>query len=98
MTKEGNGIGDVLCTLSPEEFEGLKNHCLINEQYHPILPSETQTALDAPPGSVTIYQHFMYAGLRFPLFPFIPDLLDYYKIHISQLVPNVVRKIIGFLC
>lgn len=36
------------------------------------------------------------AGLRVPVCELLPRVLDYYGIHITQLTPNAVGRIIGF--
>ncbi|KAK1432687.1 hypothetical protein QVD17_09585 [Tagetes erecta] len=54
---------------------------------HPVLPGPDDSAIP-PPGMVTIYQdHFDFACCRYPLSPFLIELLLYYGIHFYQVNP-----------
>ncbi|KAF5803019.1 hypothetical protein HanRHA438_Chr06g0275481 [Helianthus annuus] len=51
-------------------------------------PQEGDTASDAPVGYVSMFANwFEICNLRLPLTVFMVELLEYYKIHISQLSP-----------
>ncbi|KAK1429650.1 hypothetical protein QVD17_11864 [Tagetes erecta] len=54
---------------------------------HPVLPGPDDSAIP-PPGMVTIYQdHFDFACCRYPLSPFLIELLLYYGVHFYQVNP-----------
>lgn len=40
--------------------------------------------------------YYFKEGFRIPVSPFVLEVLGYYKIHVSQLTPNAVGRIIGF--
>ncbi|GKV15414.1 hypothetical protein SLEP1_g26208 [Rubroshorea leprosula] len=44
-----------------------------------------------------VYSHYLIAGLRFPLLELLIGLLLDYNMGLTQLVPNAMRAIIGFL-
>ncbi|GLT92548.1 hypothetical protein SLE2022_103800 [Rubroshorea leprosula] len=44
-----------------------------------------------------VYAHYLFAGLRFPISELLVGLLLDYGIGLTQLVPNAMRVIIGFL-
>ncbi|MFS8014602.1 hypothetical protein Hanom_Chr15g01346461 [Helianthus anomalus] len=51
-------------------------------------PAEGETDANSPSGYVTLFADFFHDGnFWLPLTVFMADLLDYYKIHISQLSP-----------
>ncbi|MFS7901001.1 hypothetical protein Hanom_Chr00s159897g01824891 [Helianthus anomalus] len=65
----------------------------MSESYGAIYPQEGDTAADAPAGMATMFSEFFRTcNLRLPLTVFRVDLLEYYKIHISQLCP------LGMVC
>lgn len=45
---------------------------------------------------VGLHVDYFKEGFRFPVSSFLVEVIKYYKIHVSQLTPNVVRHIIGF--
>ncbi|KAK4438488.1 hypothetical protein Salat_0183100, partial [Sesamum alatum] len=60
-------------------------------------PIEYQRANNPPPGCLTVYAAQCVCGLRFPLHPFLVDLLVVLGIPPSQLNPNSYRLVVGFL-
>ncbi|XP_057247101.1 uncharacterized protein LOC104885076 [Beta vulgaris subsp. vulgaris] len=65
--------------------------------YHFVLPGREDTIFSAPPGHFAVYRLALDAGLRFPLHPFISQLLQYYGIGHNQLAPNSWQNILTFL-
>ncbi|KAM0015456.1 putative microtubule-associated protein 7 family [Helianthus debilis subsp. tardiflorus] len=64
-------------------------------------PAQGQTAADAPPGYITLYEDFFLQGnFRLPATNFLGNILHHYNFHISQMsLPGMVR--VGhfeFLC
>ncbi|GKE21099.1 hypothetical protein Tco_1432611, partial [Tanacetum coccineum] len=71
---------------------------LIPSKYCVILPTSTQTILDAPHGYIGLYTHcFSLANLRFPLNNFFCEVLQYFKVHISRLNPFGYSKLTTFI-
>lgn len=68
----------------------------IPSRFRPSPPNPRLTIDKIPRSHVGVYYQFMLAGLRFPAFPFLGEVLNHYKIHISQVSPNGFRKIICF--
>ena len=50
-----------------------------------------------PEGCVVFYDKALWSGLRFSLHPFISNVLDFYRIHSTQITPNAIRMIIIFI-
>ncbi|GKU92994.1 hypothetical protein SLEP1_g6641 [Rubroshorea leprosula] len=46
---------------------------------------------------MSVYAHYLAAGLRFPISKLLVGLLLKYSICLTQLAPNVIRVVIGFL-
>ncbi|KAM0026572.1 hypothetical protein Hdeb2414_s0020g00559661 [Helianthus debilis subsp. tardiflorus] len=64
-------------------------------------PAQGQTAADAPPGYITLYEDFFLQGnFRLPATNFLGSILSYYNFHISQLSPPGMVRVrhFEFLC
>ncbi|KAJ0614516.1 putative AH/BAR domain superfamily protein [Helianthus annuus] len=62
-----------------------------------IFPQEGDTGADAPAGCLTLWADFFFNGnLRVPLTVFVAEVLEHYKIHISQLSPFGMIRIRHF--
>ncbi|MFS7929220.1 hypothetical protein Hanom_Chr04g00329931 [Helianthus anomalus] len=64
-------------------------------------PRQGQTAADAPPGYITLFEDFFLQGnFRLPATEFMAHILHYYGFHISQMSPpDMVRvRHFEFLC
>lgn len=69
----------------------------IPENVEIAVPTDEFKASRPPVGWWCCYEDQLKGGLRFPLHPFIPQLLSYYKTPVAQVVPNGVRIITQFL-
>ncbi|KAJ0790199.1 hypothetical protein HanPI659440_Chr05g0212741 [Helianthus annuus] len=66
-------------------------------EYGALYPSEGDTGADAPAGYVTMWADFFGdCNLRLPLTVFVVEVLEWYKIHISQLSPLGMIRIRNF--
>ncbi|XP_022031253.1 uncharacterized protein LOC110932208 [Helianthus annuus] len=64
-------------------------------------PAQNQTAADAPPGYITLFEDFFLQGnFRLPATNFMGNILHFYNFHISQMnPPGMVRvRHFEFLC
>ncbi|GJX84691.1 hypothetical protein Tco_0335465 [Tanacetum coccineum] len=65
------------CELSRKELDEFLSFYPIPSEYRVILPTSTQTILDAPPGYIGLYTHcFSLANLRLPLNDFFCEYCD----------------------
>ncbi|CAH1432849.1 unnamed protein product [Lactuca virosa] len=90
------GIEDLFSTLSQASLERVASQYGLCPLDGVFLPRPTQHMKDPPPDKVGIYVKTMEAGLRFPISKFLEDLFSHYFIHISQLKPNSMFKIVAF--
>ncbi|XP_056698522.1 uncharacterized protein [Spinacia oleracea] len=61
------------------------------------LPEQERPRVTHPPrGFISVYTHHLENGLRFPLDPFVSEVLVSYNISLAQLTPKSMRHIIGF--
>ncbi|CAH1446763.1 unnamed protein product [Lactuca virosa] len=60
------------------------------------VPSSSSSVLDSPPGKVGFYLRHLMCGLLLPPSRFFLEVLCYYKVHLVQLFPNAVSKIVTF--
>ncbi|GJV13150.1 hypothetical protein Tco_1354691 [Tanacetum coccineum] len=66
------------CELSRKELDEFLSFYPIPSEYRVILPTSTQTILDAPPGYIGLYTHcFSLANLRLLLNDFFCEAYDY---------------------
>ena len=64
---------------------------------HPVVPAATASIADFPEGKVGVYTRFFeFANQRVPLSLFLCDVLNYYRLHISQLHCIGAAKITNF--
>ncbi|KAJ0709303.1 hypothetical protein HanRHA438_Chr09g0424391 [Helianthus annuus] len=64
-------------------------------------PGQNQTAADAPPGYITLYEDFFHQGnFWLPATSFLGHVLQFYGFHISQLSPPGMVRVrhFEFLC
>lgn len=61
-----------------------------------VVPKSRDTVLHPPEGFCIVYVGHFKPGLRLPLFPFLVDVLIYYELALSQLVPNAIRTVVAF--
>ncbi|KAI3793809.1 hypothetical protein L1987_36431 [Smallanthus sonchifolius] len=82
---------------SVERFERLKASYGIPNDLEPEYPSSGGTAAKPPPGKITLYADFFSeANFRVPITSFVIDLLQFYKIHLSQVHPLGMYRIRHF--
>ncbi|MFS7948438.1 hypothetical protein Hanom_Chr06g00560001 [Helianthus anomalus] len=73
---------------SESSFQTLIAGIQMPEAYGAMYPQEGDTAGDAPAGYVSMFADwFGDCNLRLPLTVFVVEILEYYKIYISQLSP-----------
>ncbi|KAJ0805926.1 hypothetical protein HanPI659440_Chr02g0083841 [Helianthus annuus] len=69
-------------------FRNLMPTIQMPEAYGAIYPQDGDTEADAPAGMITLFTNFfLLYNLRLPVTVFVWDLLEYYRIHISQMSP-----------
>lgn len=69
---------------------------LIQNLFFVIRAKNVESVLTPLVGSVSVYHHSMQMGLRFPLHPFIKDLLNGYQLTLTNMLPNSWLSINGF--
>ena len=62
-----------------------------------LIPGVKSRAQLPPMGWFYVYKDQLLAGVRFPLHPFLLDLLNHYQMPLAQIAPNGVRILIRFL-
>ena len=91
------GPRDVYCGLNPLQLEEIVTAYHVPRELSPRLPEFNQSVFDFPSGWTGVYHQHLKAGLRIPAKPFIFEVVNYYGVHILQMAPNAMRKIIGFI-
>ncbi|KAF5802250.1 hypothetical protein HanXRQr2_Chr06g0257391 [Helianthus annuus] len=97
--EEGGAAGGGLPVLrwTKKSFDRLILDVQMPPEYGACYPSEGDTGADAPPGYVTMWADFFGdCNLRLPLTVFVVEVLEWYKVHISQLSPFGMIRIRNF--
>ncbi|KAJ0894427.1 hypothetical protein HanPSC8_Chr09g0388961 [Helianthus annuus] len=80
-----------------KSFDRLMLDVQMPREYGAQYPSEGDTGADAPAGYVTMWADFFVdCNLRLPLTVFVVDILEWYKVHISQVSPFGMIRIRNF--
>ena len=91
------GPKDVHCNLNPQKLEEIVVAYHVPRSLNPRLPDFNQCVFDYPEGCTAVYHQHLKGGLRLPVKPFIFEVVNYYRVHILQMAPNAMRKIIAFI-
>uniref|UniRef100_A0A251VR51 Transposase (putative) gypsy type domain-containing protein n=2 Tax=Helianthus annuus TaxID=4232 RepID=A0A251VR51_HELAN len=97
--EEGGAAGGGLPVLkwTKKSFDRLILDVQMPPEYGAFYPSEGDTGADAPAGYVTMWADFFGdCNLRLPLTVFVVEVLEWYKVHISQLSPFGMIRIRNF--
>ncbi|KAJ0850994.1 hypothetical protein HanPSC8_Chr13g0587201 [Helianthus annuus] len=89
---------DVLfCKWGVTSYNNLVQDYGIRAEWNPILPSKTDTAFPLKAGKITLFSDFFkFCNFRLPVTKFLKLVLDFYRIHISQLHPLGLVKLRQF--
>ncbi|KAF5813022.1 hypothetical protein HanXRQr2_Chr03g0093371 [Helianthus annuus] len=97
--EEGGNAGGGCPVLrwTKKSFDRLMLFVQMPPEYGAVYPSEGDTGADAPAGYVTMWADFFGdCNLRLPLTVFVVEVLEWYKVHISQLSPFGMIRIRNF--
>ena len=61
-----------------------------------LLPGVNSVFSSPPEGKIGVYVYHLDAGYRLPTSDFMAALLSHYRVHLHQLVPNGVSKVVAF--
>ena len=87
-------LGEV-CGLDDEMLSRFWDRFQFPERVRVRLPQEEERACHFSPGEVCFYEAAFLCGLRFPVHPFIMELLDRFGIAPGQLMPNSWRIVVN---
>ncbi|KAJ0570375.1 hypothetical protein HanHA300_Chr05g0177301 [Helianthus annuus] len=89
---------DILfCKWGVTSFNNLVHDYGIRAEWNPVLPSKTDTAFPLKVGKITLFSDFFkFCNFRLPITKFLKSVLDFYRIHISQIRPLGLVKLRQF--
>ncbi|KAK4423180.1 hypothetical protein Salat_1900800 [Sesamum alatum] len=90
-------ISSISSKMSTKSIVKTINLLGLPEGYEVLTPIEYQWANNPQPECLTVYAVQCVSGLRFPLHPFLVELLSALGIQPNQLNPNSYRLVVGFL-
>ena len=83
------------CGLDADTLGRFKDRFQLSERVRVRLPSEGERACHFFPREVCFYESAFVCELRFPVHPFLMELLDYFGIAPGQLMPNSWRIVVS---
>ena len=84
-----------VCGLDAETLSRFKDRFQLPKKVRVRLPHGEERACHFSPGEVCFYKVAFLCGLRFPVHPFIMELLGHFKIAPRQLIPNSWKIVIS---
>ncbi|GJQ93965.1 hypothetical protein Tco_0005104 [Tanacetum coccineum] len=93
-----NDMKNRIYTLSKNDLKDLVKTYRIPLDLHPRLPDPRFTMDHLSDGAIGIYSEFLWfsGGIRILFSTFLLSVLKYFKVHISQLVPLGLNKVVSF--
>ncbi|GKC11287.1 hypothetical protein Tco_1008069 [Tanacetum coccineum] len=90
-------LTDVTSEITDEELLEFTSEYYIPFALHPVVPAASASIVDFPEGKVGVYTRFFeFANQRVPLSLFMCNVLNHYRLHISQLHSIGAAKISNF--
>ncbi|GJT67503.1 hypothetical protein Tco_1018983 [Tanacetum coccineum] len=90
-------LTDFTSEITDEELREFTSEYYIPSALHPVVPAASASIADFPVGKVGVYTRFFeFANQRVPLSLFMCNVLNYYRLHISQLHCIGAAKITNF--
>ena len=83
------------CGLDADTLGRFKDRFQFSERVRVRLPNEGEQACHFFPKEVCFYESAFVCGLRFPVHPFLMELLDHFDIAPRQLMPNSWRIVVS---
>lgn len=90
-------LSDFTSDITEDELLGFTSDYYIPLAVHPEVPDARASIADFPEGKIGVYTRFFeFANQRVPISLFLSDVLNYYRLHISQLHCIGAAKITNF--
>ena len=83
--------------LSNLDLQELKKKYFILEEFQLIASDQDDQITELSEGYIAFYDEALRSGLRFSLHPFFSNILDFYRLHPTQVIPNAIGMIIVFI-
>ena len=90
-------LSDFNSDLSEDELRQFTSDYYIPLALHPVVPAANASIANFPQGKVGVYTRFFeFANQRVPISLFLCDILNHYRLHISQLHCIGAAKVTNF--
>lgn len=80
-----------------KEIEKLRDQYCFPSEVHTILSYSRDRVISDLLDCIALFKEFFQASLQFPFHPFFRNILDFYELAQTQLIPNSVRIIVSFI-
>ena len=88
---------DDVCGLDADTLSRFNDRFQFSDRVRVRLPSEEEWACHFFLGEVCFYEAVFLCGLRFPVHPFVMELLGHFGITYGQLIPNSWRIVVSII-
>ena len=85
------------CGLDAKILSRFSQRFQFSDRVRVRLPRPEERACHFSPGEVCFYEAASLSGLRFPVHPFIMELLNHFRITPRQLIPNSLRIVVSYM-
>ena len=90
-------LSDISSDISEDELRQFTSDYYIPLALHPVVPAANASIANFPQGKVGVYTRFFeFANQRVPISLFLCDILNHYRLHISQLHCIGAAKVTNF--
>ena len=86
-----------VCGLAADTIARFRDKFQFPERVRVHRPNDEDRACHFFPGEICFYEAAFTCGLRFPIYSFIMELLDYFGIALRQLMPNLWRIVVNYM-
>jgi hypothetical protein len=97
MASTKANMNTVTSILTEYDLKKLSRKHNLLPEYGVELPAPDKTAMDAPPGKITMYAHFSTTShFKIPVSKFLISILRHYKLHITQVALVSLQKVFHY--
>lgn len=82
---------------TPDRFSALQERYCFQSEDGVTFPGDHANFINLPASKIPIYMKHFDVGYRLPTLEFFREVLHHHKVHINQLVPNGVNKVVVFM-
>ena len=91
------GLDTELSVLVDSNLKKLWDKYFSLECFQLIAPTPYNRVMQPPKGCIAFYDKALWSELRFPLYHFICNILDFCRLHPTQITPTTIKIVLVFI-